>query len=75
LYEKADLAGAMRFRAETFKNALTSVVTDLVILRKRLSGEKPRSDLWTQTEEMPDQADGKPIQLKSYLAAFPEKMR
>jgi N12 class adenine-specific DNA methylase len=74
LYEKADLVGAMRFPSATFKNALTAVVTDLVLLRKRLPGEKQRSDLWAQTEEVPNPAGGKPIQLNSYLALHRSQM-
>jgi hypothetical protein len=74
LYEKADLVGAMRFPSATFKNALTAVVTDLVILRKRLPGEKQRSDLWTQTEEVPNPAGREPIQLNSYLALHRSQM-
>ena len=74
LSEKADLVGAMRFPAETFKNALTSVVTDLVILRKRLPGEEPKSNLWTQTEQVPNPDGGEAVQLNSYYAASPEKM-
>lgn len=70
LYEQADLVDVMRFPESTFKNALTAVVTDLVILRKRLPGEKPGSDLWTKTGLVlnPDQ-HGDKIQLNSYLAA------
>ncbi|MGH9852954.1 MAG: hypothetical protein ACREBD_24215, partial [Blastocatellia bacterium] len=74
IYEKADLVGAMRFPSATFKNALTSVVTDLVILRKRLPGENQRSDLWTQTQETPNPAGGKPIQLNSYFALHRSQM-
>ncbi|HZM91762.1 MAG TPA: hypothetical protein VFF31_34900, partial [Blastocatellia bacterium] len=74
LYEKADLVGAMRFPSATFKNALTAVVTDLVIFRKRLPGEKQRSDLWTQTEEVPNPAGREPIQLNSYLALHRSQM-
>ncbi|HKX33308.1 MAG TPA: hypothetical protein VJ302_36865, partial [Blastocatellia bacterium] len=74
LYEKADLVDAMRFPAKTFKNALTSVVTDLIILRKRLPGEKTKSNLWTQTEQVTNPDGGEAIQLNSYYETFPEKM-
>ncbi len=42
LYQQADLVAAVRLPAGTFSD--TQVVTDLVILRKRLPGEVPGDD-------------------------------
>lgn len=66
LAERADLVGAIRLPADTFKNALTSVVTDLVILRKRLPSEKPGSDLWTKTDKVAS-PEGEQVQLNRYF--------
>jgi hypothetical protein len=44
LYEHADLVAAVRLPSGTFPD--TDVVTDQVILRKRLSGETPGHDTW-----------------------------
>jgi len=46
LAKQADLVTAIRFPAETFgKTALTSVVTDLIILRKRMPGEVSKDQM------------------------------
>jgi hypothetical protein len=45
--ERADLLAAVRLPAGTFPD--TEVVTDLVILRKRLADELPGDDTWVRT--------------------------
>lgn len=68
LAEQADLVTAIRFPAETFaKTALTSVVTDLVILRKRLPGEEPKDKTWVESERVENPDGGKPIWLNTWL--------
>lgn len=77
LAKQADLVGAIRFPAETFgKTALTSVVTDLIILRKRLPGEAASSDSWTKTGEVNDpRGEYYPkVRLNSYFAENPSQM-
>ena len=76
LIEKgADLVAAIRLPAETFqKNAGTAVVTDLVILRKRLPGEAPAGPAWTELKTMPDPDGGDPIPINQYFAEHPEQI-
>jgi hypothetical protein len=77
LAKQADLVSAIRFPAETFgKTALTSVVTDLVILRKRMPGEEAGSDLWTKADyvEDPRGAEYPKIKLNSWLAENRQNM-
>lgn len=74
LAKQADLVSAMRFPAETFgKTALTSVVTDLIILRKRLPGETSKSDAWVKSSEVNDPrgAGYQKIKLNDYFAENP----
>ena len=47
LHQQADLVAAVRLPAGTFPD--TDVVTDLVILRKRMAGEGPWDDTWLKT--------------------------
>jgi N12 class adenine-specific DNA methylase len=71
----ADLVAAIRLPAETFqKTAGTSVVTDIIFLKKRAPGEPPSGPEWTKTVEFPD-PDGKaPIPLNEYFAANPQQV-
>lgn len=64
LADRADLVGAIRLPGNAFEqNAGTSVTTDIVILRKRLPGEKPGDMAWVGTEpvSLPDR-DGNTVQ-------------
>lgn len=77
LAKQADLVSAMRFPAETFgKTALTSVVTDLIILRKRLPGEISKSDAWVKSSEVNDPrgAGYQKIKLNDYFAENPSQI-
>ncbi|HLZ25816.1 MAG TPA: N-6 DNA methylase [Chloroflexota bacterium] len=47
LHQEADLVAALRLPAGTFPD--TEVVTDLVLLRKRLTTEVPGDDTWLKT--------------------------
>jgi SAM-dependent methyltransferase len=47
LHQQADLVAAVRLPAGTFPD--TDVVTDLVILRKRMAGEVPRDETWLRS--------------------------
>ena len=77
LAKQADLVSAMRFPAETFgKTALTSVVTDLIIFRKRLPGEVSKSDAWMKSSEVADPrgAGYQKIKLNNYFAENPSQI-
>lgn len=57
LADRADLMGAIRLPSTAFEaNAGTSVVTDVIFLRKRAEGEAPGGHPWRdiQTAETPD---------------------
>lgn len=76
LFEKrADLVAAMRFPAETFhKSAGTSVVTDLVILKKRAEGEAPSGPSWMTLGTVDDPGGGKPIGINQYFIDNPDQV-
>jgi N12 class adenine-specific DNA methylase len=72
LAKQADLVAAMRLPEGTFqKNAGTAVVTDLIILRKRMPGEAPNGIAWTNLGEMKT-AEGEMRPINEYYAAHPE---
>lgn len=67
-----DLVGAIRFPGGSHKeNAGTDVVTDMVVLRKRLPGEEPGDQSWLNTTTVPDPAGGEPIPVNQYFANNP----
>lgn len=72
LAKKADLIGAIRFPGDThLKNAGTSVVTDMLIFRRRQEGEEPGDQSWLETTTVPDPAGGEPIPVNKYFASNP----
>ncbi|HRI15562.1 MAG TPA: DNA helicase, partial [Verrucomicrobiota bacterium] len=74
LSSKADFLGAIRLPNDTFKqNANTEVTTDLVILRKRLTGEPLAGQPWLSLEMIPNSL-GEKIAVNEYYAAHPEMM-
>jgi N12 class adenine-specific DNA methylase len=71
LSERADLLGAIRLPSTAFEgNAGTSVVTDVIFLRKRLPGEAPAGEAWNNTATIETQ-DG-PTVVNEYFAKHPE---
>ncbi|MBD9539931.1 PLxRFG domain-containing protein [Ensifer sp. ENS04] len=71
--KSADLVGAIRLPNNAFlKNAGTEVTTDIVILRKRLEGDKPDTS-WTKVGEWKGK-DGKAVPLNQYFIDKPEMM-
>ena len=69
--ERADLIGAIRLPARTFKaSADTEVVTDVLVLRRRPPGQPPRSAAW-RTVVAVDTPDG-PVMVNEYFAARPD---
>ena len=75
LYKDCDLVSAIRFPGSAHKeNAGTEVVTDMLILRKRLPGEKPGDDSWLQTTTVPDPDGKEPIPVNAYFAKNPDQI-
>jgi len=71
LAERADLLGAIRLPSTAFEdNAGTSVVTDVIFLRKRAPGEAPAGQSWGSLATV-ETKDG-PVLVNEYFAAHPE---
>jgi N12 class adenine-specific DNA methylase len=72
--QQADLLGAIRLPNDTFKaNANTEVTTDLVLLRKRLPGERPQGPAYQELVDLTNSL-GEIIPVNEYFAAHPEMM-
>lgn len=76
--ERADLVASMRLPGDAFKeNAGTQVTTDIIILRKRMPGEKPGDQAWTQVENVtlpgPDKSPTQGV-MNAYFVANPEQV-
>lgn len=72
--QHADLLGAIRLPNDAFKkNANTEVTTDMVMLRKRLSGESTQGPGWKSIAETTNSL-GEVIALNEYFAERPEMM-
>lgn len=80
LGEKADLVAAIRLPGNTFlKEAGTAVVTDLIILRKRVPGEEEteslkaiRANKWLNVVEMPEPSGKQNMVVNEYYQQHPE---
>src|SRR6266700_3557103 len=73
LAQTADLVAAIRLPNTAFKgNAGTDVTTDILFLQKRLEGEAPAGESWTETE--PIEIEGRAIALNDYYICHPEMM-
>ena len=71
---QADLLGAIRLPNDAFKkNANTEVTTDIVVLRKRLPGERPSGPAWKEVGSITN-SRGEEIAVNEYFAAHPEMM-
>jgi N12 class adenine-specific DNA methylase/tRNA1(Val) A37 N6-methylase TrmN6 len=71
LAERADLIGAIRLPSTAFEdNAGTSVVTDVIFLRKRAPGAAPAGAAWQNVAAV-ETKDG-PAVINEYFAAHPE---
>jgi N12 class adenine-specific DNA methylase len=69
--DRADLVGAVRLPAGTFRAAAgTDVVTDVVVLRRRPTGTPPAGERWTATAAVAT-PDG-PTEINEYFARHPE---
>ena len=71
LSDRADLIGAIRLPSTAFEgNAGTSVVTDVIFLKKRAPGEAPGGMAWGAIKTV-DTKDG-PVEVNEYFADHPE---
>ncbi len=70
--EQADFLGAIRLPSDAFKREGTSVVTDIVFLRKRLAGEPAHhaDPAWLETE--PIDIEGIALPVNRYFVRHPE---
>ena len=72
LAERADFVGAIRLPSDAFKREGTSVVTDIVFLRKRANGQTPNhaDPDWLRTA--PRDIEGVDIAINHYFLNHPE---
>lgn len=71
LASKADFIGAIRLPSDAFKREGTSVVTDIVFMRKRSLDEPPSQKTdWLRTEPM--EIEGVTVPVNSYFRLHPE---
>jgi N12 class adenine-specific DNA methylase len=72
LADKADFLGAIRLPSDAFKREGTSVVTDILFLRKRAPGEAAAhaDPAWLETH--PLDIDGAAIPINKYFLGHPE---
>ena len=71
--DAADLVGALRLPAGAFSaSSGTDVITDLLILRRRLGGAATAGPAWATTVPAPIAPDGQAEFVNEYLASRPE---
>jgi N12 class adenine-specific DNA methylase len=72
LASKADFVGAIRLPSDAFKREGTSVVTDIVFLRKRAPGEPAQhaDPAWLETQSI--DIEGAQIPINRYFVTHPE---
>jgi N12 class adenine-specific DNA methylase len=72
LGSKADFVGAIRLPSDAFKREGTAVVTDILFLRKRASGETARHVEAEWHRSRPFEIDGVEIPINRYFVRHPE---
>ncbi|MGY1548261.1 DUF6884 domain-containing protein [Streptomyces sp. MN6] len=71
LFEMADLLGAVRLPNKAFaRSAGTDVVTDILVLRRRMDGEEPLDQSWLTAQKR--EVDGHRLPVNDYFTAHPE---
>ncbi|HLL35856.1 MAG TPA: SNF2-related protein, partial [Streptomyces sp.] len=71
LFEMADLLGAVRLPNKAFaRSAGTDVVTDVLLLRRRMDGEEPLDRSWLTSQKR--QVGEHRLPVNDYFAAHPE---
>ncbi len=72
LAERADFLGAIRLPSDAFKREGTSVVTDILILRKRAPGQEPRHADPEWLDTAPLAIDGLEVPINKYFLNHPD---
>ena len=72
LFAQADLVHAVRYPADAHATAGTAVVTDFIILRKRMPGEKRGSAAWLEVGTTQDAKGGAAIPINRWFVDHPE---
>lgn len=70
--EKADLVGAVRLPCEVFKCTHTDIVTDIIVLKKRLENEDTVSTNWVSTAKQ--ELDGTEYNINQYYIDNPSNI-
>jgi N12 class adenine-specific DNA methylase len=72
LAERADFLGAVRLPSDAFAREGTKVVTDVVFLRKRVTGQPPRADANRWLSVAPLDVEGAKVAVNRYFLDRPE---
>ncbi|HZZ80814.1 MAG TPA: DEAD/DEAH box helicase family protein, partial [Gemmataceae bacterium] len=72
LGDKADFVGAIRLPSDAFKREGTSVVTDIVFLRKRAPGERASHQEAEWQRSRPFEIEGQEVSINRYFVRHPE---
>lgn len=73
--QRANLVAAIRLPNTAFKgNAGTDVVTDIIVLRKRMPGEESNAVEWKDTVAITDPLGGKSIIVNRWIADHPQNV-
>ena len=72
LGDRADFLGAIRLPSDAFKAEGTSVVTDIVFLRKRTPGQPENHADYEWKQSGPAEVDGKFVPINRYFINHPE---
>ncbi|MGC5401716.1 DEAD/DEAH box helicase family protein, partial [Streptomyces sp. DT20] len=73
MYDLGDLVGAVRLPAGAHqKTAGTDVVTDLLLLRRRIEGEQPGDSRWLTASEQHLPGHDEPVAVNDYFGAHPQ---
>jgi N12 class adenine-specific DNA methylase len=74
LAERADFLGAIRLPSDAFKNEGTSVVTDIVFLRKRAPGQEPHHADPDWLHVAPLTIEGADVAINQYFLTNPDRV-
>jgi len=74
IYERADLVGAVRLPSSAFSAvAGTNAIADILLLRRRHSGESSLDDSWLTTAPLDtDETEGEAVRINRWVLADPD---
>jgi N12 class adenine-specific DNA methylase len=73
IHELADIVGAVRLPTGAHrKTAGTDALTDVLVLRRRVGGERPRGGSWLRTRTV--DLDGRSLRVNAYFAEHPDRV-